>query len=148
MPPYQKHEIEPGTKIGYWTVIKQVPRPNPKNKGRYYLCKCKCGKEKIIDGKYLRDGRSRSCGCRSAEALRRKRKQRRVLVKCPGCDKERYIKMKWIGNGQPRIWCDSCKGYLERGTDPDLNELFESGGKLKYTPLESIPPEEFVISYG
>jgi len=28
-----------------------------------WLCKCECGNETIVYGKYLKDGRSKSCGC-------------------------------------------------------------------------------------
>lgn len=30
---------------------------------RCYLCKCKCGKEQLVRGDYLLQGRSKSCGC-------------------------------------------------------------------------------------
>ena len=48
------------------TVIKKVPRPdNLKSGGAYWLCKCECGKEKIILGKSLIQGSTKSCGaCR------------------------------------------------------------------------------------
>lgn len=32
-----------------------------------WLCMCDCGKEKVILGMNLREGRSNSCGCLSAE---------------------------------------------------------------------------------
>ena len=39
------------------TVLKEVPKPeNRKTLGRYFLCKCDCGKEKIIDKKGLVSG--------------------------------------------------------------------------------------------
>lgn len=50
-----------GKKFGRLTVIKEVG--SNKWKSINWLCKCECGKEKIIDGRHLRDGNTRSCGC-------------------------------------------------------------------------------------
>lgn len=48
-----------GRKFGRLTVIKYA---DSNNQGRRWLCKCDCGKEKIIHAKNLRRG-VRSCGC-------------------------------------------------------------------------------------
>lgn len=55
-----------GQTFGKLTVIKKVPRPeNLKSGGAYWLCKCECGNEKIILGKSLIQGKTKSCGaCR------------------------------------------------------------------------------------
>lgn len=58
--------ISIGDKFGLLTVIKQVPKPdNVKTKGKYYLCKCDCGNEKIVYGHNLKTGNTKSCGCLS-----------------------------------------------------------------------------------
>ena len=61
-----------GQKFGRWTVIK---RSYP-NKGiePVWLCKCDCGKEKIVIGNSLRKGDSKSCGCLSNELKSARRK--------------------------------------------------------------------------
>jgi len=46
--------------FGSWTVIDEGPL---KGRNRYYLCRCVCGKEKLVQGGSLRNGRSKSCGC-------------------------------------------------------------------------------------
>ena len=53
-------------KFGHLTVVTRVPKPEHlKSKGAYWLCKCDCGKEKIVMGKTLRNGEAHSCGaCR------------------------------------------------------------------------------------
>ena len=33
------------------------------NRCKYWLCRCECGVEKIINGKLLRTGQAQSCGC-------------------------------------------------------------------------------------
>ena len=50
-----------GQKIGRWTVIKYDH--TDKNYRSYFLCKCNCGKEKIVARHSLVTGRSLSCGC-------------------------------------------------------------------------------------
>jgi len=47
-----------GKKFGKWTVIKV----SEQNK-RYWLCKCICGKEKMVHSSNLKSGRTTSCGC-------------------------------------------------------------------------------------
>lgn len=37
------------------------------DKDTFYKCKCDCGKECIVNGKYLRQGDTRSCGCLKAQ---------------------------------------------------------------------------------
>jgi transposase-like protein len=40
----------------------------------------------------------------------------RVACVCPGCGKIHTMKMKWIGRGVPRKFCQSCR---DRGTPLD-----------------------------
>ena len=51
-----------GKKFNKLTVIKRV-YPNEKHGLARWLCKCDCGKEKIIRGTELRNGHIKSCGC-------------------------------------------------------------------------------------
>lgn len=55
-----------GQQFGYLTVIKRV-----ENIGKQvrWLCRCKCGKEKIVYGTNLRRGLTTSCGCYRKEKL-------------------------------------------------------------------------------
>lgn len=50
-----------GQKFGDLFVISRVE--NNKNGGSQWLCKCVCGKEKIINGNGIYSGRIKSCGC-------------------------------------------------------------------------------------
>ncbi len=63
--PKMKNLVEMiGKKYNHLTVVERVPKPNNiKGRGAYYLCICDCGKEKIILGRSLRDGNTKSCGC-------------------------------------------------------------------------------------
>ena len=55
-------------KFGRWTVIKRE-LPNTKDAAARWLCKCSCGKEKIILGNSLRRGDTKSCGCLRKERV-------------------------------------------------------------------------------
>ena len=56
-----------GKKIGKLTVIKKDE--NSKRRSRY-LCRCDCGKEKIILGQSLKSGNTKSCGCLISETTK------------------------------------------------------------------------------
>ena len=45
-----------GNKYGYWLVLYR-------SNGARWLCKCVCGKEKIVQGSSLKLGVTKSCGC-------------------------------------------------------------------------------------
>lgn len=49
-----------GTKIFAWEIIGE---PESTGGGLRFPCQCVCGKKKIVLGKSLRDGDSKSCGC-------------------------------------------------------------------------------------
>jgi len=55
-----------GQVFGGLTVLKR----SPSAKGRHsrWLCLCKCGKKKIIQGNSLRSGVTKSCGCRQGRS--------------------------------------------------------------------------------
>lgn len=64
MPP----ALSVGQKIHYFTVIKfhhQDARWR-----RHWLCRCRCGTEKVVQGSLLTSGNTKSCGCFFKEAAR------------------------------------------------------------------------------
>lgn len=56
-----------GQHFYYWTVIKRGPTRYYKNGGQAvcWLCKCVCGNIKVVPGRDLKSGASKSCGCMS-----------------------------------------------------------------------------------
>ena len=50
-----------GKKYGMLYVVKRVH--NSRRGEVQYLCKCECGKEKVIRGIHIKNGNTRSCGC-------------------------------------------------------------------------------------
>lgn len=49
-----------GQKFGRWTVINQV---SSDIRGSVWNCECNCGTKRLVTGKVLRSGSSKSCGC-------------------------------------------------------------------------------------
>ena len=113
-------DIKTGDRFALLTVIKEVPKPeNRKTKGKYYLCQCDCGNQKIIDKKGLVSGRVQSCGC-----LRAKRVSKAVTIDLTGQRFGRLVVLEKVDyNDTPqrceakwRCQCD-CGNIVEvRGT--------------------------------
>lgn len=51
-----------GKQFGLWTVLYRDTEKHKTNDARW-VCKCECGTIKSVLGKYLRNGKSLSCGC-------------------------------------------------------------------------------------
>lgn len=49
-----------GKHFDKWKVLERAP---DKGKNRYWLCECECGTIKIVGGRHLVSGASKSCGC-------------------------------------------------------------------------------------
>jgi hypothetical protein len=57
----QGHHHAPGQRFAYLVIIRQSGVI--KKRGRVYLCLCDCGKRVNVQGRHLRDGLVKSCGC-------------------------------------------------------------------------------------
>ena len=56
-------------KFGNWAVISEVKSTT---KDKRWLCRCTCGNEREVFGKYLRNGKSKSCGCLKSQLAENK----------------------------------------------------------------------------
>jgi len=56
-----------GNRFGKLLVVSRSK--NSKDDRSMWLCKCDCGNEKVIKGKYLLNGDTKSCGCLLSELL-------------------------------------------------------------------------------
>lgn len=63
-----------GEKFGYWTVIKPAEDyiSTSGQHQKQWLCRCICGKEKIVIQSSLKSGRSSSCGCMASKKYSQK----------------------------------------------------------------------------
>lgn len=52
-----------GMVFGQWTVLEKDNSKQYKSRGKRWTCVCSCGVEKSVLGKYLKNGKSISCGC-------------------------------------------------------------------------------------
>lgn len=72
----EKLEDISGKRFNDWEVLKYVGNRN-------YLCRCKCGTEKIVSGYSVKTGRSTCCGCRSGHSLAEEEIYRYIKEKRP-----------------------------------------------------------------
>ena len=57
-----------GQQFGRLTVLHRAPKPEGlTSSSAFWLCLCECGKEKVISGNVLRQGKAKSCGCLNTE---------------------------------------------------------------------------------
>jgi hypothetical protein len=52
-----------GQVFGRWTVLSL----DSTDRGSRWLCQCECGTRRVLEGRKLREGHSRSCGCLASE---------------------------------------------------------------------------------
>ena len=45
----------------------------------------------------------------------------KTICICPKCCEEHIIQMHWIGNGIPRVYCDTCKISLKNTIEIDID---------------------------
>jgi hypothetical protein len=57
-----------GMRFGRWAVL---ARWLERDKGTFWLCRCRCGTERIVDGNNLRRDLSKSCGCFKQEQAKK-----------------------------------------------------------------------------
>ena len=64
-----------GQRFSQLTVLRNVEKKSRKD---YWLCKCDCGNEKVIQGNALTSGRQKSCGCLNKKNASRLGKLNRI----------------------------------------------------------------------
>jgi len=74
----------------FWLIV--LKYAGKKGKSHYWLCRCKCGTEKVVDGESLRSGNTKSCGC-----FQRERQRRKMLAYFVGRVFGRYTVLKYAG---------------------------------------------------
>ena len=68
--PFRRAEDLSGRRVGRWLVLERAP--NDERGAARWLCRCDCGTERSVDGGRLRQGETRSCGCRTGNQWRGK----------------------------------------------------------------------------
>lgn len=121
-----------GQKFGEWTVTDQ-------KFGNSYLCKCSCGTEKIIQSQGLKNGRSKSCGCKGRDWCRKHGMEgtktysiwASVKARCSNQQSPLYAAYGGIGVTIDPRWLDFVNFYADMGEKPDdmsLDRIDPFGG--------------------
>lgn len=87
-----------GKIFGRWTIIESVEKPihiRGRNRSNYYLCKCECGTERVVNSYNLISGISKSCGCYHLDKCQQSIGKDNVNFK-HGLAKTREYKI-WVG---------------------------------------------------
>lgn len=101
----QRFEDLGGKQFGRWKVIKRAT--NSKDGSTKWHCVCKCGKKKIVSACSLRSGRSRSCGCKKIEEMRKIRGKKHPSFKAgKHLNRQGYVLMLARDHSRSR------KGYV------------------------------------
>ena len=98
----------------------------------YWRCECECGNERVICGQYLRNGRTKSCGCLHKEMTANLRASHRMsgtptyatwasmLSRCYNQNQECYAKYGALGVRVCDRWRKSFENFLaDMGERPD-----------------------------
>lgn len=94
-----------GKNIGDWEVIEYAGKS-------MWRCKCKCGKENLVDGKSLRNGKSKSCGsCASKKRMEYQEKFQAKYQDISGMKfgKLTVVKRGGINKRGRHVWICSCE---------------------------------------
>ena len=68
--PFRRAEDLSGRRVGRWLVLERAA--NDERGAVRWFCRCDCGTERSVDGGRLRQGETRSCGCRTGNQWRGK----------------------------------------------------------------------------
>ena len=115
-----------GKRFSSWTVLSLLKE----SKNRYkYLCRCQCGKEKLVLTQNLINGRSKSCGCLSHHGYTGTKVYRTWKSIRGRCYYKKHISYKNYGARGIRVcqrWLDSFENFLsDMGESPTIKHTIE-----------------------
>lgn len=97
-----------------WTVVHRAEN-NARGRAQWF-CRCECGTERVVLGSHLASGRSRSCGCLSADSASKRASQRNAKH---GHTTRGYSSPEYVS------WCS----MLNRCKHPCVNGYEYYGGR-------------------
>jgi len=89
------------------TVLSRAPNAEG-SRHAMWLCQCTCGKEKVIAGRYLESGKTRSCGCLNRELVAARSTCAARSTRIPNGTPVGDNLYKW-GNGMPQTMGAICR---------------------------------------
>lgn len=94
-----------GLRVGKLVAIEPTKKRS-KSGVVYWLCKCDCGNEAIVNGSSLRAGCPRSCGCLRIENIHKANNAWRKHFGCMYCGSDKHY---------AKGCCRNCYAKLRRG---------------------------------
>lgn len=132
-----------GKKIGKWTIIKKVPRPEgTKVKGTFWLARCSCGEESVHSGGKINAGRGiqgckkcRSHGATAGKLTPEYQSWRAMRERCLNPNHASYKRYGGRGITVCERWLHSFPNFLEdMGTRPLGYSLDRINNNGPYSP--------------
>lgn len=127
-----------GNEFGWLTVIELA---DSKNGRKRYRCKCRCGKEVIKIGTYLRKGNTTSCGCARSKNFLGVNSRRYKDLTGMSFGKLTVIRVVNFEGGHARFLCKCECGNTKVIRSPDLQSgQTKSCGCLQFSLEGSVGP--------
>lgn len=117
-----------GKKFGRLLAIRFVPPEG-------WLCKCSCGKSKVIRGSHVRYGITKSCGCLNSEVTAARNKKHgmwntpawnswnSMLARCFNPNNPAYYRYGGRGIAVAKSWWEFKNFYKDMGPRPSKKSL-------------------------
>ena len=125
-------------RFGKWTVISESSS-NTRDK-RWY-CRCDCGTERTVLGKYLRNGKSKSCGClktqlatNKVESIVGKRFGRLVVLEVLETI-EKQTKNRKVRHTLVKCLCDCGKVHITNGRKMKNKQSCGCNGRIPHSSV-------------
>lgn len=112
-----RHNFESliGKKYNMLTVIGETNQRNSSG-GKYWCCKCDCGKYAIVSGQHLKSGHTKSCGCQLSHNFKHGKRQERlygIWVGMKGrCNNPNNKAYCWYGGRGIKVCDEWSNNYL------------------------------------
>lgn len=109
--------------------LKVVKRVDDSRKGTFWLCKCDCGNDKIVESRYLRMGLIKSCGC-----ITKENNFNRCMIDLTGRTFGRLTVIRYDHSKNGAYWlckCECGKTKVIKGTSLTKGETTSCGCKSR-----------------
>jgi len=129
-----------GKRYNRWTVIEEVGKDEDRN--ITYLCECECGSKKILSGRQVRRGNSKSCGCLNDEKrikhslayTRAYNAWQKMKSRCENTNDKQYGRYGGRGITICDRWQDVQKFYEDMNECPDNFQIDRIDNDGNYQP--------------
>ena len=133
-----------GQKFGQWTVVERA-KDKTKSRGAKWLCECSCGIRKVLFGKNLKNGKSKSCGCGNRRTWVGERFGKLVIQKVRNENNEMIFECLCDCGNNAEVIGTSIYGTKSCGCSRIVNRVGEKYGMLQVD--EMLPGYRDGITY-